>query len=82
MRFLFVVALLLTGCAKDPISTSATDNAQFKLEALFTHDGCTIYRFMDNGYYHYWTNCKGTIDSRVHTGKTSRPDNVVTDEVM
>lgn len=44
----FAVALL-AGCGEKAISINPTDNAKVPVERLFTHDGCTVYRFNDNG---------------------------------
>lgn len=60
-----VLALLaVAGCGAPPVSTSGTDNGQVPLDTLFTHDGCTVYRFRDGGRSHYWVNCPGRIDSQ------------------
>jgi hypothetical protein len=55
IRLLLIVALL-AGCSADPIGTTQTDNAQIKVERLFDHEGCTVYRFYDNGA-RYFVKC-------------------------
>lgn len=56
-------ALFLSGCARDPVETSRTDNPQINVEKLFEHDGCSVYRFMDGASPVYYTNCQGSTQS-------------------
>lgn len=69
MRYvmLMVAALMLTACNKEPETTRAA-GVGFKVETLFTVDGCTVYRFADGGYK-YFTNCKGTTEWSENCGK-------------
>lgn len=55
---LLLAILILSSCEKDPIAVYQTENKEFGVAHLFTHDGCSVYRFKD-GNYHYFTNCKG-----------------------
>lgn len=66
------VALALSGCARDPVETSRTDNPQINVEKLFEHEGCSVYRFMDNGSYVYYSNCQGSTQSRVGKNGANR----------
>lgn len=68
MKYLFLI-LLLVGCAKRPMATGRTDNSEFDVGKLFTHDGCTLYRFYDNGRHHYFTNCSGRTMTTYSCGK-------------
>lgn len=66
----FVAAgiLMLYGCAKDPVSVENTDNKDVKLEKLFTTpDSCAVYRFLDDGNYHYFANCPNSSVSEQHS---------------
>jgi len=57
-----LLLLSLTSCAlsEEPISTSKPDNNHtYKVEYLFEHDGCKVYRFHDYGKYVYFTTCNG-----------------------
>ena len=57
-----LLLLLLAGCVaiQHPISkVPAANNQYYKVEYLFEHDGCKVYRFMDNGNYVYFTSCNG-----------------------
>lgn len=72
MKFLYTLVtacLVLTGCAKDPIAISQTDNFDIKLDKLFTHDGCNIYRFEDGGRDHYYADCRGNVSDIRSCGK-------------
>lgn len=57
----FVTALVaLAGCAPlRPIAVAPTDNSLVPVEILFNHDGCTVYRFKDQGVHHYFARCDG-----------------------
>lgn len=61
-----MICLALFGCAKDPISTSASNNSGISVDKLFKHDGCTVYRFSDSGHNHYFTKCE-KADSRTES---------------
>jgi hypothetical protein len=71
-RFLFL-ALILVGCAKDPIYKTATDNPEMAVSLLFTHDGCKVYRFYDSRRV-YFSDCRGSVShetqTHTNTGKT------------
>lgn len=79
--------VLLVGCmeAKQAESSSAA-GIEFRVDRLFTHDGCTVYRFTDAGYNRYFTRCDGSVSSDVswsdsyQCGKArcTRPMNVPT----
>jgi len=58
--------LLLAGCVtQHPISKEpAVNNHDYKVEYLFEHEGCKVYRFQDNGTYVYFTNCNGETIAR------------------
>lgn len=70
-----VLVTILFGCAKPPLQTSQTDNNEFQVSHLFTHDGCKVYRFFDNGRYRYFTNCTSTI-SDIRDGKFTREEEI------
>ncbi len=68
MKYTLLLALaLLAGCnTEDPVSTNQTDNVKFRVDKLFTNEGCTIYRFTDGGYDHYYANCPGATAMEDH----------------
>jgi hypothetical protein len=57
---MLVSMLLLTACLEKPAQSAATVGVEFVVETLFTHEGCTVYRFKDSGDYRYYTNCSGS----------------------
>ena len=62
--------LMFAACAiKRPIvSEVAQNNKDFTVEYLFEHEGCKVYRFLDQTahgtYYVYYTNCSGDAIAR------------------
>jgi Domain of unknown function (DUF4884) len=49
-----------------PIKISTPDNnSTYKIEYLFEHDGCKVYRFLDNSNFVYFTSCNGETTSVV-----------------
>lgn len=53
-----LIVLALTGCQKEAEQSQAA-GSNFKVDKLFTVDGCTVYRFMDARTV-YFTNCTGS----------------------
>ena len=74
MKYVLLVAaaVLLTACNRDPESTQSV-GLGFKVETLFTVDGCTVYRFADGGYK-YFTNCRGNTQWQENCGKACTKD--------
>lgn len=69
-KLIFVALLALLGCGKDPMSKASTDNPEITVSTLFTHDGCTVYRFSDYGNPHYFVRCpqeQMTINTRTES---------------
>jgi hypothetical protein len=67
-KYLYVIALALfaSSCytqralSKGP----AANNATYRVDYLFEHEGCKVYRFYDRGNYIYYTNCNGEAITR------------------
>ena len=55
-------ALVLAACGK-PAERSTPAGVGFSVDRLFTHEGCTVYRFGDAGEYRYFTKCEGAAYS-------------------
>jgi hypothetical protein len=55
------------GCVSEPLSVHATNNAEVPVEKLFTHEGCTVFRFKDGGF-HYYVRCEGNGTSAATLG--------------
>jgi hypothetical protein len=70
-----VATLALAACAKEPTSRTATDNPDVPVETLFTHDGCTVYRFTDYGDAVHFAKCESgtaTVSRQISCGKNCR----------
>jgi hypothetical protein len=77
MKYLtLVAALLLTSCINDPISKEQLGKDDgFEVEYLFEKDGIKIYRFLDNGRYHYFTT-GGTTMSTYQSNKQTYTEDI------
>ena len=64
---LAITTVFLIACTKEAESTQEVGFG-YKVEKLFTVDGCTVYRFSDGGYK-YFTNCKGNVEWIENCGK-------------
>ena len=55
--------IILVGCMNEgtplSISENKTNAGEFQVQLLFEVDSIRVYRFYDQGYYHYFTNKKG-----------------------
>ena len=71
---LLLAGVLLTGCYKDPQS-STTEGNGFQVEFLFEKDGIKVYRFSDGGRQHYFTTTGETISPQ-HSGKNNYDENI------
>ena len=60
-RALLMLALVLAACSRTPESTIPA-GVDSKVDKLFTVDGITVYRFVDNGHYVYFTS-RGDVKS-------------------
>jgi len=57
-----IAILFISACAKAPTGTT-TPIGEFRVEKLFVIDDCTVYRFLDDGRYRYFTKCVGAVSS-------------------
>ena len=64
---LLLIAALI-GCSRDA-EKSTPAGRDFQVDTLFTHDGCTVYRFYDEGRARYFTNCNGSTVYEQYYGK-------------
>ena len=55
-----------------------------KIPKLFsqTSDGCAVYKFVDNGYNHYFTRCERQVstDSTYRSGKSTKVETIQTNQ--
>jgi hypothetical protein len=85
MKFFLPIAIIVfflaSGCATSvPLETKESENNQtYKVDYLFEHEGCKVYRFYDRGNYVYFTNCQGeaiaTTDSTETRNRIRRSSN-------
>jgi hypothetical protein len=75
---LCVILVVLVGCQKQ--SEEIVSQGEYKVEKLFTHEGCTVYRFHD-AWTVYYTNCKGQAQSQHNCGNGCMKTDVVTTEI-
>lgn len=63
-RLIFLIfAAALAGCMKDPEAVTHAGVGGFEVGRLFTHEGCTVYRFYDGGSARYFANCNGSAET-------------------
>lgn len=77
IRYLIAITTIaiIVGCTPPEATQSVGVDGKYKVETLFTVDGCTVYRFSD-GWARYFTNCSGTTMYSVPYNKSSRPDSI------
>lgn len=63
LAFTLLIVLIVAGCAKEPESVARSTNPEIPVEKLFSHDGCTVYRFTDNGRLHYFARCGSGVET-------------------
>ena len=69
-------AMIFGACINEPISKERIGKDDgFEVEYLFDKDGVKVYRFFDNGHYHYFTT-KGETISTQSAGKTTYSENI------
>jgi len=65
--FIIVTFNMISCMIQEPISVAAPENNKtYEIEYLFEHDGCKMYRFMDNGTYIYFSNCNNDVTHHVN----------------
>jgi len=63
------VSLFLSACYERPMASAATDNPNVGISRLFTHEGVSVYRFIDAGRPVYFTVPSVPVESGVPCGK-------------
>lgn len=56
--YVMITGLTVAGCTKAP-EYSSPAGREFVVDKLFTHEGCTMYRFLDGGFSRYFAKCDG-----------------------
>lgn len=58
----FLMLNLISCYTERPVAKQVPgNNDTYKVDYLFEHDGCKVYRFRDMGNYVYFTNCSGDV---------------------
>jgi len=64
-----IAAFTITGCISDPQSTKVEGNG-IKVDFLFEHNGIKVYRFIDGGHLHYFTDRGETMSTQTEGKNT------------
>jgi hypothetical protein len=72
---LLLASVALVGCQKQ--AEESQRKGDFKVEKLFTFEGCSVYRFYDDRTV-YYSNCNGSTQSTYNCGKGCSRNDVVT----
>lgn len=70
-----LLILSMMSCTKDAEFKVSSTNNNFEVEQLFTTNGITVYRFVDNGKYHYFT--KNETSQQISCGKNCTREEVI-----
>ena len=78
-----VLGLAITGCTKDPERVNTAGAGGFQVNTLFTHEGCTVYRFYDarTVYYVKCENGSARTSEEHMEGKVTVQNSVSTETV-
>lgn len=77
---LTLAVLLFAACYEDAVKTERSSNPAVRVELLFEHDGCRVYRFFDSAQAHYFAKCGGgtaSVSSPVGCGENCTRDDLV-----
>lgn len=74
----------LSSCSPSlPIERRNSDNNKtYKVDYLFEHEGCKVYRFNDNGNYVYFTNCTGDVTAISTDSTKTRVETIVKSNLL
>ena len=74
--YVMITALVVAGCNKAP-EYSSPAGREFVVDTLFIHEGCTMYRFSDGGYFRYYAKCDGDSATTRTEGRERCGENCV-----
>lgn len=82
LRIFLLVILVLSvmfSCrsGKPIVTTNAENNQTYKIDYLFEHDGCKVYRFQDMDRYVYFSNCSGNVTALTNDSTKARVETIV-----
>ena len=69
-----IILVAFSGCLEKPVNMTTEGNG-VQVELLFEKDGIKVYRFMDGGYFHYFTD-RGETMTTQHGGKNHQEENI------
>jgi hypothetical protein len=70
-------AIIFGACRNEPMSKERLGKDDgFEVEYLFDKDGVKVYRFYDNGHYHYFTTKGETISVQTQTKNQTYNENI------
>jgi len=70
-------AMIFGACMNEPMSKERLGKDDgFEVEYLFDKDGVKVYRFYDNGHYHYFTTKGETISVQTQTKNQTYNENI------
>ena len=72
MKKNIILLFALTACAVPSIKTEQSSNSNIDVELLFEYDSIKVYRFKDNGMFHYFT--KDMTIKTYKSGKTTKEE--------
>jgi hypothetical protein len=77
IALIMVGAMIFGACTNEPISKERIGKDDgFEVEYLFDKDGVKVYRFWDNGHYHYFTTKGETISVQRVDKNTTYNENI------
>ena len=77
IAFITLGAILFGACTNEPMSSERLGKDDgFAVEYLFEKDGVKMYRFLDNGHYHYFTTKGETISVQRVDKNTTYNENI------
>ena len=79
---LFFSCTIMQPRQKPVSSVTPNDNQTYKVEYLFEHQGCKVYRFLDEGHYVYYTNCNSDVTSIENDSTRTRVVTMVRNKVL
>lgn len=79
---LLSLLVAITGCEKkSEYATEVGPEKAYRIERLFSYEGCTVYSFQDVGRTIHYTNCKGSTIESQSCGKNCTEDTQTNTEI-
>ncbi len=78
MKYIILGLMIVSLTACQGKAEESNTTGDFQVERLFTHEGCTSYRYYDGGRYIHYTTCGVTSTSTYSCGKNCTQSDEVT----